>query len=132
MKTRIRNTWKSLLSLLQLWILIPIVRFRKWIILSLIRFRAKLRMTSLRFAIRDADKNKDETGRKNMVVFNTNSGHYEPIQKRLLKQAAKAGKNKSNKAMTAGRKKFMQKSKPRVIDTDRAKQIEEKSLYVTR
>jgi hypothetical protein len=68
-----------------------------------------------------------------MVVFNTTSGKYESLQKKLLKTASKAGKNKSNKAMTEGRIKMMkqQKVKPRLFDSDRVHQIEKKSLYIT-
>jgi hypothetical protein len=84
--------------------------------------RAKLQIGSLREAIGGADKDKEKTGRKNMVVFNAHSGKYEPIQKKLLKAHANSTKNKSNKAMTEGRKKMMEKKKPaRVIDIDKVK-----------
>jgi hypothetical protein len=114
------------------WLSAPFRWIRVKIIQFLLRKRAKLQMGTLRHAIHDADDNKKETGRKNMVVFNTHSGHFEPMQKKLLKQVAKAGKNKSNKAMTDGRKKMMKKKPARVIDMERVKHIEEKSLYVTK
>ncbi len=91
-------------------------------------------MTSLREAIHDADKDKLKTDRKNMVVYNTASGKFEPMQKRVLKSIAQHGKNKNNGALTDGRK-WAQRNQPkkrRVIDTDRVKIIEDKSLYVTK
>lgn len=93
--------------------------------------RSKLQIQSLRSAIRDADMDKDETGRKNMVVFNTTGGNFEPIQKNLLKKIANRNKNKNNGKLTDGRKKFMKKKKKSQIDTDKVKTIEKKSLYVT-
>jgi hypothetical protein len=119
---------KKLLKIL----LAPLVWFKVWLIKKLLKLRARLQIKTLRSAIDDADENKKETGRKNMVVFNAHSGKYEPIQKRLLKNAANVTKNKSNKAMTPGRKKMMkQNKKKRIVDSDRVKQIEKKSLYVT-
>lgn len=123
---------KILLIITVIATLIILVRlFRLPILRWLMRLRAKLQIHSLRKAIKDADTDKESTGRKNMVVFNKHSGKYEPLQKRLLKAAAKSGKNKSNKAMTEGRIKMLRTKKPRVFDTDRVKQIEKKSLYVT-
>lgn len=100
---------------------------RKWMMF----LRAKLQIQSLRSAIRDADKDKEETGRKNMVVFNTHGGNFEPITKKLLKAVANKNKNKNNGKLTDGRKKFMQKKKKSEIDTEKVKTIEKKSLYVT-
>lgn len=100
---------------------------RKWMMF----LRAKLQIQSLRSAIRDADKNKEENGRKNMVVFNQHGGNFEPIEKKLLKKIAQHNKNKNNAAMTDGRKKFMKKKKSHYIDNDKVKTIEKKSLYVT-
>lgn len=116
------------------WVLLqPLRLFRKWIIKKLLGLRAKLQLGSLRHAIQEADENKEETGRKNIVVFNATSGKYEPVQKKLLKAAAGQSRNKSNKAMTDGRKRELAKtkSKKRPIDQERIKQIEKKSLYVT-
>lgn len=104
--------------------------FRKRILGWLIRLRSKLQIRSLREAIGEADKNKADTGRKNMVVFNTVSGKYEPLQKRLLKAAANSGKNKNNAAMTDGRKR-MKRKKVRIVEHSGVKNIEKKSLYVT-
>lgn len=115
-------------------VLTPLKLLRSWIIKRLLALRAKLQIGSLRVAINEADKDKAKTGRKNMVVFNAYSGKYEPLQKKALKVYANATKNKSNKAMTEGRKKAMaqQKRKKRIIDSDRVKTMEEKSLYVTK
>lgn len=107
------------------------ILFRASIIKFLYRLRSKLQIHSLREAINEADKNKEETGRKNMVVFNSHSGKYEPLQKRILKAASRLNRNKSNKAMTEGRKKMMKAKKSRTFTNDRVKQIEKKSLYVT-
>lgn len=106
--------------------------FRKKIVKWLYRLRAKLKMQSLGRAIKEADKDKEKTNRKNMVVLNLHSGYYEPVQKRLLKYVAKKNKNKNNAAMTKGRRKMAAKPKTKTeIDTDRIKHIEKKSLYVT-
>jgi hypothetical protein len=123
-----RKVLKVILSCM----LIPLLWIRNRILTFLLRLRGQLRIRSLRQAIGDADKDKDQTGRKNMVVFNTASGEYEPIQKRLLKAASRSGKNKSNKAMTPGRMKMMKKQKARVLSIARVHTIEKKSLYVTK
>lgn len=101
---------------------------RKWVY----TLRAKLRIRSLREAIGEADDNKQKTGRKTMVVFNRDSGKYEPLEKKILKAAARAGKNKNNGRQTEGRKKMRNIKKKRYINSDRAKQIEKNSLYVTK
>lgn len=95
------------------------------------KMRAKLNIHSLRTAIEDADKNKQKTGRKTMVVFNTSTGSYEPLEKKILKAASNAGKRKNNSAMTEGRKRMMNAKKERVFTPERVKQIQQKSLYVT-
>lgn len=100
---------------------------RKW--MSVLKY--KLQIQSLRSAIKEADDDKEETGRKNMVVFNQQGGNFETIQKNLLKRLANKNKNKNNAKMTEGRKKFMQKKKKTYITTDKVKTIEKKSLYVT-
>lgn len=123
-----RTFWQRVIYVL-LW---PWKKFTSWLIKKLLSLRAKLQITSLKEAIGLADKDKEKTGRKNMVVFNTYSGKYEPLQKKLLKNAANATKNRSNKAMTEGRKKMLKKRKARIIDMNRVHQIEEKSLYVTK
>lgn len=129
---KLKRYIKIILSYTLGYILRPFVLLKRRLIKSLLKLRAKLQIGSLREAIAGADKNKTETGRKNMVVFNTYSGKYEPIQKKVLKVASNASKNKSNKAMTDGRKKMMKQRKARVIDIDRVHQIEKKSLYVTK
>jgi hypothetical protein len=107
--------------------------FTAWLIRKALKLRAKYQISSLKEAIGDADKDKQVTGRKNIVVFNAFSGKYEPIQKKLLKNVAKAGRNTSNKAMTDGRKRVLQqqKHKKKFMDQGRVKAIEKKSLYVT-
>lgn len=103
--------------------------FRIHILRWLLKLRARLQIRSLRTAIEDADTDKADTGRKNMVVFNTASGKFEPLTKKLLKTAEKAGKNKSNAQQTAYRKKYKQGRK-KILGED-VKTIEKKSLYVT-
>jgi hypothetical protein len=104
---------------------------RRAIVGALVRLKVKLQRQSLREAIHGADQDKAQTGRKNMVVYNTASGQYEPWQKRLLKLAARKDKNTSNKAHTPGRKKMMQKRRRRILDTEKVHRIEKRSLYVT-
>jgi hypothetical protein len=113
-----------------LWMLLPFVRLRNWTVKRLLKLRAKLQLGSLREAIVQADQDKEKTGRKNMVVFNTTSGKYEPVQKKLLKAASQMGKNRSNKAHTEGRRRML-KHKERAFTPQRVKHIEKKSLYVT-
>lgn len=105
--------------------------FKKQIRKGLYRLKTKIQFQSLREAIHDADKDKGKTGRKNIVVYNTTQSAFEPIQKRQLKAVANYRKNKSNKAMTPGRKKMM-KQNTRMISMSRVKNIESKSLYVTK
>jgi hypothetical protein len=100
------------------------------IVAALIRLRGKLHVRNLHQAIVDADEDKMKTGRKNMVVFNTVTGSFEPTQKRLLKFLAAKGKNKNNGKKTDGRKKFAKPVK-RKLDSSEVKRIEKKSLYVT-
>lgn len=106
--------------------------FRMKIVRWLLKLRGKLVIRSLRQAIEHADRDKDKTGRKNVVVFNTHSGKYENLQKKVLKAAATVGKNKNNAALTEGRLRMMKAKKKRQFTTDRVRQIEKKSLYVTK
>lgn len=121
---------KKYLAIILFFLVAPFYWAKRNLVMYLLRLRAKLRISSLREAINEADKDKSTTGRKNIVVFNTTSGKYEPVQKRVLKVVSQRTKNKSNKAMTKGRVKMM-KQKVRAFDTERVKQIENKSLYVT-
>lgn len=105
--------------------------FRKQLRSWLYRMRGKLHVQSLRMAIIDADKDKAKTGRKNMVVMNTTSGSFEPAQKRLLKFLAAKNKQRNNGRLTAGRKKFAKRKKITEITTEKVKQVEKNSLYVT-
>lgn len=123
---------KYLPIILTIGTIILLIRvFRKPIIKYLLRIRVKVRMASLREAIHDADANKEKTGRKNLVIQKPD-GFFEPVQKRLMKVASNASKNKNNAKMTPGRKKFMSKKKQdRLFKPERLKEIEEKSLYAT-
>lgn len=110
-----------------------VYQVRRSIVGALVRFKVKLQRQSLREAIHEADADKEKTGRKNMVVYNHASGQYEPWQKRLLKAAARSGKNKSNKALTEGRKRELakQRRQKRLLDSEKVHRIEKRSLYVT-
>lgn len=109
--------------------------FRKPIRNWLLRLRAKMQIHSLRNAIAGADEDKAETGRKNMVVYNTVSGEFEPLQKRVLKRISNNAKRKNNSKMTDGRKWAQQNGKTktgkRYFTHKRVKETEKKSLYVT-
>lgn len=90
----------------------------------------KLQLSTLRQAIHDADANKEENGRKNIVIFNTVNKAFEPVEKRVLKRMADKNRNTNNAAKTKYRKRNHGKGK-RVLDSERVKTIEKKSLYVT-
>lgn len=88
-----------------------------------------MQLGTLRTAIHDADKDKAETDRKNIVVFNSTANIYEPVQKRMLKFVAK---NKTQKKVANGFKQpkaYVKRNKS--ITLDRIKEVEKKSLYVT-
>mgnify|MGYP000897041550 CR=1 FL=1 len=101
--------------------------FRGKIVQWLFQLRAKLKLQSLRQAIADADKDKAETKRKNMVVFNTTTGTFEPVQKKLLKKIANG---KKQEAVPNG---FRQKraTKSKYITKSKVREVEKKSLYIT-
>jgi hypothetical protein len=119
-----RSFWQRVLFML-LW---PWKKFTSWLLKRMLALRAKLQIGSLKEAIGQADDNKEETGRKNMVVFNTTSGKYEPIQKKLLKKAASA----KQQPPTRNGFRVPKAVKKTKITKERVKQIEEKSLYVTK
>lgn len=101
---------------------------RKWVMI----LRSKLMIRSLRVAINDADKDKEKTDRKNIVVFNKASGDYEPVTKKLLKQVEQQGKKKNNAKKTPGRIWAQQQGKKKKkILGNTVHEIEKKSLYVT-
>lgn len=102
------------------------MRILKW----LLGLRARLQIQSLRTAIYGADKDKEETQRKNMVVFNSVSGKFEPVTKQLLKNAERVGKRRSNAKQTEYRRKYT-KSKKKIL-LQSVNEIEKKSLYVTK
>lgn len=83
----------------------------------LLKIKSKHQLETLRKAIHDADADRGKTGRKNMVIFNTTTKKFEPIQKKKLKQVSQVQKKKGGK---------------RTMSSQRIKQIEKKSLYVTR
>lgn len=126
MKT-VKAIWALVVSACVKWL----YRLKAAVVDYLLKVRGRLQIQSLRQAIHGADKDKERTGRKNMVVYNTASGEYEPIQKRLLKNAARATKNKSNRAQTEGARRMQQKRRKRILDADQVHTIEKKSLYVT-
>jgi hypothetical protein len=104
-----------------------VYQVRRSIVRALVRFKMKLQHQSLRAAIHDADQDKEKTGRKNMVVYNTASGQYEPIQKKLLKRAATAKEQPAAKngwRVPKARKKT-------AITPEKVHRIEKRSLYVT-
>ena len=108
--------------------------FKKHIVKWLFSLRTKLMFGSLREAIHNADADKEKTGRKNIVVYNTTNKEFEPIQKKQLKTVSNGLKNKNNAALTKGRKRNLKlngQGKTRFITPQRIKQTEEKSLYVT-
>lgn len=121
--------WIVLIVVLAALVLLAVI-LKKKIVGWLHYLRGKLHIESLRQAINDADADKKETGRKNIVVMNTATGSFEPAQKRLLKFIAAKGKNKNNGKKTDGRKKFAKPVK-RKLDSADVKRIEKKSLYVT-
>lgn len=89
----------------------------------------KMQLGTLRTAIHDADDDKAKSKRKNIVVFNTDSKSFEPVQKRLLKFVAK---NKVQKEVPDGyRRPAAYRKKKRPLDLNRVKEIEKESLYVT-
>lgn len=87
------------------------------VISFLLKIKSKHQLETLRKAIHDADKDKEKTGRKNMVIYNSTTKKFEPVQKKILKQVSKIQKQKGGK---------------RTMSSQRIKQIEKKSLYVTR
>jgi hypothetical protein len=91
--------------------------FKVQIISFLLRLRTKYVMNTLRDAIHQADADKSATGRKNMVVYNSDTKMFEPIQKRKLKAYVAYNKRKKRRGL---------------IDNKRIHSIEKKSLYVTR
>lgn len=118
----------ALLMLPILLIIRLVVGIRYRAIRALLHLRARLQQATLRTAIYNADKDKEKTGRKNMVVFNSTQGVYEPVQKKLLKRIAKA---KKPQAIRNGyRTAKAEKKAP--ISIHRVKVIENKSLYVTK
>lgn len=101
--------------------------FRKYLVKKLLQLKNKLFFQSLRKAIGDADKDKNETGCKNIVIYNTDKKEFEPVQKKLLKRAASA---KVQDKVPAGFRQPKAK-KAAAFTAGRVRKIEKKSLYVT-
>lgn len=112
--------------------LVIIRMFRGPIIKYLRKIQNKIFFHSLRKAIGDADADKERTSRKNIVVYDTDDREFKPVHKRTIKQVANMTKNKSNRKQTEGAKKMNKKRKAPVLTMDRVKNIEKKSLYVTK
>lgn len=101
--------------------------FRNKIRMRVIRLSHKLKMQTLRQAINDADKDKAKTGRKNIVVYDTDTQEYRTTQKKLLKSAANA---KERLATPNGfRRPPAKKLTP--LSHERVRTIERKSPYAT-
>lgn len=96
--------------------------FRKHILAWAHRKSIALKMRTLRKAIIDADNDKQKTGRKNIVVYNSTKQEYEAVQKKLLKVAAYRTRNNGSKS----------NKRNRIIKHEQFKSIENKSLYATR
>lgn len=88
--------------------------FKKPIRQWAMRMSARLSIKSLRKAILDADKIKQTTGRKAIVVLNKSTNEYEAIEKKLLKRAANNSKGKEDRVFTHQRVKIIQKKSPYV------------------
>lgn len=110
---------------------IAIYVYRNKIRQYLYRLSTKLQLGTLRTAIHDADKAKATNNRKNIVVFNSVGKQFEPIEKQVLKRIADKNRISRNSSLTKFRKKNKAKGK-RILETERVKTIEEKSLYVTK
>ena len=130
-----------IILILTLLMLAIVHAFRRPLISYFSQLRGKLHVQSLRKAIISADKDKAKTGRKNIVVFNSTSGSFEPVQKRLLKFLGERNKKQSDGVRKKVRKKngkvvkvvVRKKKQPAgEINTGRIKEAEQKSLYVTR
>jgi hypothetical protein len=121
-----------ILSIISVSIIAVAYYFRKGI-RSGLKFRAQLQLKSLPLAIKEADEDKDKTGRKNLVSLSAIDGNYKPYQKKVLKQVAAANKNKSNAALTPGRKRWLRLNgkKKRVLDYDKVKEAEKRAVYAT-
>lgn len=98
--------------------------FRSWLLRMVNKAKAKLRMQSLKDSIVKADRIKDETNKKALVVYNNFSQQYEAIEKQKLKKAANLGVIKSSKTRNM--------KKRRMMDHGRVRQIEKRSLYSTK
>lgn len=121
------NIVNIILALLTTGVIALLYFFRKGIRDGLLKLKTKMQIHSLRQAIEEADYDKAETGRKNMVVYETTNKVFITVQKKKLKQLAK---KKVQPPVKAGHR-----QKPAVkasaIDADKIKTVEKKSLYVT-
>lgn len=106
-----------LVSVLFFALLYLLIKKNKAVIIQFfLKMKMKHTFGTLREAIHNADADKSRTGRKNIVVYNTDSGCFEPVQKKKLKQLVAFNKRKKDHS----------------FNSKRVKLIEKKSLYVTR
>lgn len=90
-----------------------------------------LTMHTLRPAIHAADADKEATDKKNIVILNTLTNEFEPVQKVVLKRIAAKNRNTNNAAQTKYRKRN-QSGGARKFDPSRISKIEKASVYVTK
>jgi len=112
------------LAILFILLRMNLKHIRRWLSTMAVR----LQIRSLRTAINDADKDKAQTGRKNIVVYNTSISSFEPAQKKLLKRLAVS---KVQSKVPAGFRQPKAKKRSQ-LTTGKVKQVEDKSLYVTK
>lgn len=95
-----------------------------------------LKLHTLRQAIKDADKDKSISGRKNIVVYNTTKKEFEPIQKKILKAGASVNRGKKSvegaRKRSDGSKIATNGNGGRLVTYERIKTLEKNSLYATR
>lgn len=110
--------------------------FKKKILVWARKKSVSMQIGSLKNAIKAADADKEATGRKNIVIFNSTQKQFETVQKKVLKFAA--SKNKGKKVLRGAKKRddgskiAMNGSGKRFMDYERVSKLENKSLYATR
>lgn len=106
----------------------PFRALRVFLINQLLKLRARLQMATMREAIQAADKIKQQTGKKVLVVYNNATKQWEPLEKQLLKLA-----HKKMKKVNANRrrKRGKEKIEGTGMTLERVKVIEKKSVYAS-
>ncbi len=122
---------KKLIKLIFKSILLVFIKARLMVVNKLWKFKARLNVVSLRMAIEQADKIQAATGRKMIVIFNSDKMEYEAVEKQMLKSIANNRKVKGQPKQTDYRKKQGER-KPGSITHHRVHRIERRSLYVTK